>query len=114
MAQALSLFPARVQFVDPATGLLTVPALKALAMLLDRVGGPVAPTITELSFSDDEDSGLEELRAEGAKFIEGLSMLPPQPDYQSVEHLQTQVEEAHALIAELRKELEDLKQGQMI
>lgn len=114
MSNALSLFPSRVQFVDPKTGLLTVPALKALAMLLDRVGGPVAPTITELSFSDDEDSGLEEFRAESAKFLEGLSVLPPQPDYQAIEHLQTQLEEAREQIAEMRKELDDLKQGQMI
>lgn len=113
MATALSLFPARVQFVDPNTGLLTLPALKALAIVYDRLGGATAPTINELSFSDDEDSGLEEIRAELSKAIEGLQAAP-QPEWLQIEHLQTQVEEAHALLAELRKEVEDLKQGQML
>lgn len=114
MADALNLFPARVQFVDPATGMLTVPAQKAMQLLLVRVGGVTAPTINELTVSDDEDSGLEELRHEFSKTFQGLQSAPVMQESQAVEFLLTQVAEAQALITELRRELEDLKQGQMI
>lgn len=39
MSAPLSLFPARVAFVDPKTGLLTPEALRALSVLLARSGG---------------------------------------------------------------------------
>lgn len=114
MANALSLFPARVQFVDPKTGLLTLPALKALALVFDRIGGPTAPTINELSFSDDEDSGLEEIRSEFSKAIEGLQSIPPPAEVAQAESVDTQLSALLAEMAELRKQVEDLKQGQML
>lgn len=132
MADALSLFPPRVQFVDPATGLLTQPAFRSLQVLFSRVGGAQAPSINELSLSDDEDSGLDEMRHEFGKVLDGLSVEPREVDgelrkelqalqlapqvqeQQRIEELETQVSSALAVIAELRKELDDLKQGQMI
>lgn len=77
MADALNLFPANIQFVDPKTGLLTPPALRALRNVYRRIGGATGQTITELSLSDDEDSGLEEIRHEFAKEINGLLSQPP-------------------------------------
>lgn len=113
MADAITV-NGRHRIVDPKTGLATAEELRWRNLVLARLGGGTAPTITELSLSDDEDSGLEDLRHEFNKAIEGLQALPPASEVVQIEFLLTQVSEAHALIAELRKEVEDLKQGQML
>lgn len=114
MASAIDLFPARVPFVDPKTGLLTPQALRALALVLERIGGPTSVTINELAFSDDEDSGLEELRHEFSKALDGLLVAPPTPEQVHIEFLQAQFEQMRDELTELRKELESMKQGVLI
>ena len=133
----LSLFPSRIRFVD-ANGLLTKEAVRALTDIYARLGGPSAPTITELSIADDEDSGLEEIRHETAKALDALAMRPlPQevaqfsdpmhplqefvqrddpmhPLYQehsAIESLQTELAGLREMVAEMRKEIEGLQQG---
>lgn len=76
MANPLTLFQARIRFVD-ADGRLTPEALRSFAALLERVGGVVGPSITDLSTAEDEDSGLEDMRAEQAKHNDAADMLPP-------------------------------------
>jgi hypothetical protein len=110
---ALPLFPARIRFVD-ANGFLTREAVAAWTGLWERTGGIDAPTNTELVQSDDDDSGLEEFKHEASKWMDGLFSAPPQMEQQRVEDIETQLSSAMALIAELRKELEDMKQGQML
>lgn len=86
MANPLDLFPARVRFVDQ-NGLLTTEAFKALRALFERVGGLSAPSNNELAISDDDDSGLEEFKAESAKTLGGLAMTPVAEPIQPAESL---------------------------
>lgn len=113
MAGAIVVSP-RHQIVDPKTGMATAEELRWRAQMLNRVGGGVAPTINELTFSDDEDSGLEEIRHELTKAIEGLQSAPPLVEQTQVDALQTEVCELREVVAELRKELDDLRQGVML
>lgn len=75
MSTPLDLFPARVRFVD-ANGLLTREAYLALQGLQIRVGGPTAPSTTDLAQTDDDDSGLEEFKTESFKRFEALEAKP--------------------------------------
>lgn len=52
MSQPLSLFPARIRFVN-SDGTLTPEAYRSLQTLLVRVGGPIAPNIGDLVASID-------------------------------------------------------------
>lgn len=49
---------------------------RALQQVLERIGGATGPSITDLATADDEDSGLEEFRAEQAKHNDAADMLP--------------------------------------
>ena len=133
----LSLFPARIRFVDK-DGLLTQEAVRALAKLFERVGGFTGPSVIDLSQADDDDSGLEEFKHETAKALDGLAMAPvavPQEladplhplapqhhayeDHQhllayahpEVEQLLSEVSELRAQVAEMRKQIQGLLEG---
>jgi hypothetical protein len=50
--------------------------LRALQVVFERLGGAIAPSITDLATADDEDSGLEEFRHESSKALDALAMVP--------------------------------------
>lgn len=131
----LALFPSRIRFVDE-NGLLTKEAIRALTDIYARLGGPSAPTITELSMVDDEDSGLEEIRLETTKGLDGLGMAPAlqmfmqdepappsqflapddplhpiYPEHPAYEALQSEVSGLRAEVDSLRQQINDLQQG---
>jgi hypothetical protein len=138
MATALDLFPARVQFVD-ANGRLTPEAVRALTTLFIRVGGSNAPSNSELAISDDDDSGLEEIKAEISKALDGLSMQPvaesvafidplnpipqehipladPAPlpqEHVHTEQVLTELAGLRELMATMQTQINDLQQGAM-
>lgn len=68
----LSLFPARVKWTD-ANGYLTPEAFRALGALFERVGGAVAPSITDLATRPAQ------MVLEGAEDGEPGPMGPPGP-----------------------------------
>jgi hypothetical protein len=79
MTTPLQLFPARVAIGRASDGTLIYASdefLRALQKLFERVGGATGPSTTDLATSDDEDSGLEEFRAEQLKHNDALEMLP--------------------------------------
>jgi hypothetical protein len=117
MADALTISP-RHRITD-ANGYPTAEELRWRQIVYTRIGGAVAPTINELVVSDDEDSGLEEMRHEFTKAIDGLGTLPQWSDAEvrkdiDALELRTQVASLQSLLTELRREVEDLKQGQML
>ena len=117
----LSLFPSRIRFVDE-NGLLTKEAVRALTDIYSRIGGATAPTITELSMSDDEDSGLDEFKHENSKHIQELNLMPIREAWQYADPLLPVVQEhagqgnvdpvaqAHAEINNLQTELAGLRE----
>lgn len=136
MANPLDLFPARVRFVDQ-NGLLTTEAFKALRALFERVGGASAPSNSELAVSDDDDSGLEEFKAEIAKSLDAFAMarepvfepftdpmhrlvqehiplVDPAPlpqEHVRSEDVLTEIASLREQIATLQTQINDLKQG---
>ena len=119
----LSLFPARVRFVDK-DGLLTPEAVRALAKLFERVGGFTGPSVIDLAQADDDDSGLEEFKHETVKALDGLAMAPvavPQEfadplnplaySHPEVQQLLSEVSDLRAQVAEMQKQIQGLLEG---
>jgi hypothetical protein len=126
MSVVLDLFPSHVRFVD-ANGLLTNEALRALRVLFARVGGAIAPSINDLATAEDEDSGLEEMRAETAKALDALSLAPPlvlpvlddplhplAQQHVNTEALQTELSGLRERVAYLETKIQDILQGTML
>jgi hypothetical protein len=119
----LNLFPATARFTDE-NGRLTPAALRALSVMSGRVGGTIGPSTSDLASADDEDSGLEEMRAEQAKQNDGFGMEPPvvflQADdpmprlvqeHVAIEALQTELAGLREEVARLRTQINDILQG---
>jgi len=105
----LNLFPPRVRWTDE-TGFLTPEAYRALQLLLVRVGGATGASTTDLAISDDDDSGLEEFKAELFKTLDGLNSAPVAV-LETIEHLQSELAGLREQVAVLSREIEDINQG---
>ncbi len=116
--------PFRVPLVDPQTGLITPPWVRYFLQLLERVGGPDGQTNQELVADMHDDAGLEELKHEYSKAIDGLALYPrqePAIPYQdltpAVVHIHqaqdphARIEYLEAQVAELARAIEGLQQG---
>lgn len=122
MATILSLFPARIAFVN-ADGTLTPEAYRALQTLMVRVGGPVAPTINELDAQQYADAGIEETRAmlyavtneigsaPGAVPMPADDPLMPPVCTVTVDSLQSDINDLRETVARLATQINDLNQG---
>lgn len=111
MTAPLQLFNTRnARFVNP-DGSLTSEAIRMFDLLFIRVGGAVAPSTTDLSQSDDDDSGLEEFKHELSKSIEGLSVAPVHQEHSEVQHLMTELAGLREEVATLRAEVQGIQQG---
>jgi hypothetical protein len=137
MATPLDLFPARVALVDIRTGHLTPEGYRAFTTLFERVGGASAPSNSELAISDDDDSGLEEFKAEIAKTLDAFAMQPrsePDPfadpmhplvqqhiplddpgpvpqEHVRIDEVLTELHGLRELVATLQTQINDLGQG---
>lgn len=122
----LSLFPARVKFVNP-DGTLTNEAYRALQSLLNRVGGPVSISITEvvadLTALNQEVSNINEDIAAIESDVGSIPVLPtnilpdaldpPLPSFSTVEALQSEVSELREIVAVLAAKINDINQGKL-
>jgi len=116
----LNLFPARVRFVN-ADGTLTSEASRALADLMVRVGGVLAPTIDELDAQQYSDAGIEEAKAFAFALAGEFGALPlpvpaapcesaaPVCEALRLDVLATEVHELRETVAQLRTEIDNLK-----
>jgi len=126
MPTPLDLFPARVAIgrVDGKPVFASPEFIRALGDLFIRVGGANAPSNSELALTDDDDSGLEEFKAELAKALDGLGMQPtPEPvsftdpmqplvhEHVAVEYLLTELAGLREQVAALQTQINDLQQG---
>lgn len=127
MATALDLFPQRVALIDIKTGRLTQEGYRAFATLFERVGGSSAPSNSELAVSDDDDSGLEEFKAELSKTLDGLGMNPavvldPFTDplhgivqeHSPLQEVLTELAGLREEVAVLRTQINDIQQGAIL
>lgn len=82
--------------------------------LFDRVGGTDGPSNNELVVSDDDDAGLEELKASVYRLANDAGQTPPAELQQRVEFLETRLAELVSLVSEVSKEINDIKQGTLL
>ena len=111
MANPLSLFPARIRFVN-ADGTLTPEAYRSLQGLLERVGGPVAPGIGDLDAQQLASTGAPELRAELVAAIDGLASVPAIEPLQ-IDALLSEIHGLRETVARLASKINDLEQGNL-
>ena len=80
-------------------------------VLTKRAGGTTGASTTDLVLSAFEDAGTEELKAEVALLYKSLDQSPKVEQEDKIDVLETQITEAMALIAELRRDVLGLQQG---
>lgn len=130
MADPLQLFPSRIAIGRTPDGkpiLATPEFLRALGKMFERVGGATGPSTTDLNISDDEDSGLEELRAEQWKHNDSVDMAPPVVSlslddpmhpipqaHVSADALLTELNGLRDHIARLETMIEDISRGSLL
>jgi hypothetical protein len=104
---ALFLQPPRVALVN-ATGTITREWYEFFRSAFERMGGTNGSSTTDLSQSDDDDSGLEEFKHEFLKSVDAQSVAPPACYELRIEQLETQLAELAALVAEQAKQIDAL------
>jgi hypothetical protein len=121
----LSPFPAQAPIVDPQTGRLTREGLRFVNDLFARVGGTYGQSNNELTVDLHDDAGIEEIKMELFRTQDGFSQAPP-PIYPQQDDLNqappgaffvpeqdtdARVQQLEAVVAELQKQIEDLRKG---
>lgn len=77
-----------------------------------RAGGVDGSGSDDLSLSQFEDAGIEELKAQAYAIADEFRQAPPtQVLLQTLDVVQTEIAQLVAEVATLRREIEDLKQG---
>lgn len=82
--------------------------------VFERVGGSISASTSDLANSLFEDAGSGEANAEIFATQQTFGQLPAFAQAQQIEALQTQLDEQRDLIAELIKEINNIKQGVVI
>ena len=101
--------------------------LSSLSDVFNRIGGSTGPSTTDLSQTDDDDSGLEEFKHELSKGQDGLNLSPavvfdPFTDplhqlaqqHSEVQQLLTELAGLREEVAVLRQQINDITQGTML
>lgn len=114
MSDPLRFVPPRVAFTDPRTGVITREWYLFLQGLFLRVGGATGASTPDVVASLFEDAGSSETNAMLFEVQQALSVVPVPPDALLPDVLQAEVSELREIVAELRKELDSIKQGILI
>lgn len=103
--------PSRIPMTDPVTGLITREWSRYLAGLYSRVGGAQGESTTDLTTSQFEDAGIEELKAGLYALADMAQAAPMAQAADQVQHLETQVSGLREEVAQLRAMINDMRQG---
>lgn len=114
MSEALKFVPPRVPLTDPRTGIISREWYLFFQGVFDRIGGANAPTPEDLSASFFEDAGSGETNALLFTVEQALSQTPPAASDVALDTLLGEVSELREQVAELRKELDAIRQGTLI
>jgi hypothetical protein len=114
MTDPLKFIPPRVPLLDARTGLITREWYLFFQGVFDRIGGANAPTPEDLSASFFEDAGSGETNAILFTVEQALSQMPPDAVQLVVDTLLTEVAELREQVAELKKDLDAIRQGTLI
>jgi hypothetical protein len=129
MTEALRFVPPRVAFVDISTGMIAREWYLFLQGLFNRVGGANGSSTTDLVASLFEDAGSSETNARLFAVEQALGQAPlpftptadspseQLPAYQQfvqLDALQTELYELRETVAELKKDLDAIRQGTLL
>lgn len=114
MTDPLRFVPPRVQFVDPRTGMINREWYLFLQGVFIRVGGANGASSTDIVASLFEDAGSSETNAMLFELEQAAGQyVTPQP--LTVEQvLQAEIAELRDTVAELKKDLDAIRQGTLI
>ena len=113
MTDPLKFVPPRVPLLDTRTGLISREWYLFFQGVFDRIGGANGPSSTDLSVSLFEDAGSGETNAALFTLDQALNQLP-QPAMLPADMLLAEVSDLREQVAELKKELDALKQSTLI
>lgn len=106
--------PYSVSPIDPKTGQWTREWWLFLQFQWNRTGGSNGQSSSDLATDMPEDAGIEETKAELYAIRDALSQSPPVAALPSDDDSHGRLQSLEALVADLRKEIEALKQGTML
>lgn len=113
MTDPLKFIPPRVPLLDVRTGLISREWYLFFQGVFDRIGGANGPSVFDLSASLFEDAGSSETNAQLFSVEQALNQLPQQA-LTPIDVLQAEMSELREQVAELKKELDAIKQGTLI
>jgi len=99
---------------DRGVETFTRPWFLFFQQIFERVGGTLGQSTSDLGASLFEDAGTSETNATIFSVEQSLSQLPPDSIYQLVENLTAELAAQRDILAEVQKELDAIKQGQLI
>lgn len=114
MTDPIKFIPPRVALLDPRTGLISREWYLFFQGVFDRIGGATGSSTTDLATALFEDAGSSETNAMLFSAEQAAGQVPPNAAIPVVEQLQAELSELRDTVAELRKEIEALKQGILV
>lgn len=114
MTDPIKFIAPRIAFTDPNTGELTRAGVLFLQGVFERVGGANGPSTGDLSASLFEDAGNGETNALLFTVDQTYGQLPPEVSVSAVDTLQAELAELRDQVAELKKDLDAIRQGTLI
>ena len=114
MTDPLRFVPPRVQLVDPRTGMISREWYLFFQGVFIRVGGANGPSTEDVSGSLFEDAGSSETNALLFALDQATNQLPTSLPLAPADVLQAEVSELREIVAELKKDLDAIRQGTLI
>lgn len=114
MTDPLKFIPPRVPLIDQRTGLISREWYLFFQGVFNRIGGSEGPSTTDLSSSLFEDAGSGETNAALFTLDQAVNQLPPDAPTPTYDQLLAELSELRDTVAELRKDLDAIRQGTLI
>ena len=114
MTDPLRFVPPRVQLVDPRTGMISREWYLFFQGVFNRVGGAGGASTLDLEVSLFEDAGTSETNATIFELEQAINQSPLSFPVTAYDTLQAELSELRDTVAELKKDLDAIRQGILI
>lgn len=114
MTDPLRFVPPRVALTDPRTGMVSREWYLFFQGVFNRVGGANGPSTEDVSGSLFEDAGSSETNSMLFALDQAFGQQPVNSQTSSVDALQSEICELRAIVTELKRDLDAVRQGTLI
>ena len=114
MSESLRFIPPRVQLTDPRTGMISREWYLFFQGVFNRVGGANGASSTDIVASLFEDAGSSETNAMLFELEQAAGQYPTLQPLTIEQVLQAEISELRDTVAELKKDLDAIRQGTLI